>query len=288
LHVVSLAQYAAVYTRSWAADSRNARVRLKAKNGQLQQEVALLRAEIRIKDPDCVRYAVQRLQALCPTLGKKKLAEILARAGLHLGVTTVGRIRKERPEPTRPSSAATTPSSRTVTAKRPNHVWHVDLTTVSTQAGFWCSWLPCALPQCWPFCWWMIVLVDHYSRRVMGCAVFKQEPTAVALRAFLGRAIHAAGTAPRHLISDQGSQFWPTAGYKHWCRRKGIRPRFGAVGEHGSIALIERLIWTLKDGLSHRMPIPLRREAMRQELHWLVGWYNEHRPHTTLQGRTPK
>ena len=29
--------------------------------------------------PDLVRYAVQRLQALCPTLGKKKLAEVLAR-----------------------------------------------------------------------------------------------------------------------------------------------------------------------------------------------------------------
>lgn len=51
LHVVSLAQYAAVYTRSWAAESRNARVRLKADNDQLQQEVALLRAEIRLKDP---------------------------------------------------------------------------------------------------------------------------------------------------------------------------------------------------------------------------------------------
>jgi putative transposase len=239
------------------------------------------------KFPDFVRCAVQRLQALCPTLGKKKLAEMLARAGLHLGVTTVGRIRKEKPEPTHPSSAATTPSGRTVTAKRPNHVWHVDLTIVSTQAGFWCSFLPCALPQCWPFCWWSIVLVDHYSRRVMDCAVFKQEPTAVALRAFLGRAIHAAGTAPRYLISDQGSQFWPTAGYTHWCRRKGIRPRFGAVGEHGSIALIERLIRTLKDGLSHGMLIPLRHEAMQTELRWQVGWYNEYRPHTTLQGRTP-
>src|SRR5260370_40550543 len=47
--------------------------------------------------PDLVRHAVQRLQALCPTLGKKKLAEVLARAGLHLGITTIGRIRREKP-----------------------------------------------------------------------------------------------------------------------------------------------------------------------------------------------
>ena len=30
LHVISLAQYAAVYTRSWAVDSFNGRVRLRA------------------------------------------------------------------------------------------------------------------------------------------------------------------------------------------------------------------------------------------------------------------
>ena len=44
------------------------------------------------KFPDFVRYAVQRLKALCPGLGKVKIAQILCRAGLHLGATTVGRI----------------------------------------------------------------------------------------------------------------------------------------------------------------------------------------------------
>jgi hypothetical protein len=46
------------------------------------------------------------------------------------------------------------PSARRVTAKRPNHVWHVDLTTVPITTGFWTSWLPFALPQFSPFCWW--------------------------------------------------------------------------------------------------------------------------------------
>lgn len=44
VHVLALAQYAAVYSRSWAGDSRNTRVRLRATIGQLQQEIALLRA----------------------------------------------------------------------------------------------------------------------------------------------------------------------------------------------------------------------------------------------------
>src|SRR5437868_5525308 len=49
LHVIALAQYALVYTRGWAADSTNQRVRLAASADQLEQEVALLREEIRIK-----------------------------------------------------------------------------------------------------------------------------------------------------------------------------------------------------------------------------------------------
>ncbi len=50
LQVISLAQYATVYTRSWAVDSMNGRVRLKAENDRQGQEIALLREEIRIKD----------------------------------------------------------------------------------------------------------------------------------------------------------------------------------------------------------------------------------------------
>ena len=41
------------------------------------------------KFPDFVRYAVQRLKALCPSLGKIKITDMLCRAGLHLGTTTV-------------------------------------------------------------------------------------------------------------------------------------------------------------------------------------------------------
>ena len=359
LHVVSLAQYAAVYTRSWAADSPNARVRLKAAKDHVEQDAALLREEIRIKDarmatisphcrpfyaptdrlailevraargwslpqtadvflvtaatisswmkrlnesgpaalvqlrtpanrfPDFVRYAVQRLQALCPTLGKKKIAEILARAGLHLGTTTIGHIRQEKPTaPPSPQSQTSKPSGRTVTAKRPNHVWQIDLTVIPTQSGFWCSWLPFAFPQRWPFCWWVALVLDHYSRRVMGFAVFRNQPTSVDIRAFLGRVIHTTGTATRHLISDKGSQFWPNAGYKRWCQRRGIKPRFGAVGQHGSIAVVERLIRTLKEGI-RRIVVPFRRNEMRRELLSLVEWYNEFRPHMTLRGRPP-
>jgi predicted phosphohydrolase len=50
LHVISLAHYAIVAVRGWAANSINARVRLTAENDQLKQETKLLREELRIKD----------------------------------------------------------------------------------------------------------------------------------------------------------------------------------------------------------------------------------------------
>src|SRR6516162_8859738 len=67
LHVVALAQYAAVYTRSWAADSENARVRLRAEREQMEQEVALLREEIRIKDARMAALSAHRRPFYPPT-----------------------------------------------------------------------------------------------------------------------------------------------------------------------------------------------------------------------------
>ena len=60
LHVVALAQYALVYTRSWAADSTNQRVRIRADCDRLEQEVALLREEIRIEDVRMAQLDPQR------------------------------------------------------------------------------------------------------------------------------------------------------------------------------------------------------------------------------------
>jgi transcriptional regulator with XRE-family HTH domain len=44
------------------------------------------------KFPDFVRNIVLRLKLFYPSMGKLRIAELLARAGLHLGVTTVGRM----------------------------------------------------------------------------------------------------------------------------------------------------------------------------------------------------
>lgn len=173
-----------------------------------------------------------------------------------------------------------------VTVREPNHVWHIDLTTVPAGGGFWIPWLPFALPQCWPFCWWLAVVIDHCSRRAIGFAVFPKPPTSIAIRVFIGRSIADVNAVPDHLICDKASIFW-CEGFKRWCKHKTIRLRFGAVGKHGSIAVVERFIKTMKNEATRRIVVPLRRELFRRELKTYFAWYNEHRPHATLAGKTP-
>ena len=234
--------------------------------------------------PDFVRYLVQRLKILCPAMGKVRMADTLARAGLHLGATTVGRILKEERFPD-PGDDEDTPG-HVVTARYPNHVWHVDLTVVPTSSGFWTPWSPFSLPQHWPLCWWVGVVLDHCSRSVLGIGVFKENPSTTALQSLLNHTIKKESARPKHMICDKGKQFWCES-FKDWCEQKGVRPRFGAVGKKGSIAVIERFIGSLKSECMVVILVPIREEAFQNELALFSEWYNRHRPHSALHGQTP-
>jgi len=235
--------------------------------------------------PDLIGYVVRRLKVLCPTLGKVKIAQILARAGLHLAPATVRRMLhdKELPRP----SGVSEKFSRVVTARHPNHLWHVDLTTVPTSLGFWTAWLPFTVPQIWPFCWWTATIVDHFPRRLMGFAVYRRLPSSAAVREFLEGVFRRSGARPRHLVSDRGKQFI-AKGFRRCCRRWRIQHRFGALDKHGSLAVIERSMRTLKSECTRRVIlVPYRLARLEQELRLYLTWYNGHRPHSSLRGATP-
>lgn len=71
----------------------------------------------------------------------------------------------------------------------------------------------------------------------MGVTVFKRPPTGNQVVAFLGWTIREPGAAPKHVICDKSLQFW-CDGFKKWSKNRGIRPRFGAAGRHGSTAVV--------------------------------------------------
>ena len=359
LSALALGHQALTASRSWAADSPLARVRLAGDCDRLRGEVALLREELRIKDvrlarvsprvrphfppaerlailalraargwtaadvaarflvtpatiyawmrrldeggqaalvrlatpvnrfPDFVAVVVQQLKAAAPAFGKVRIAEILARAGVHVAPTTVTRLlRRDRPdEPPIPTTTKKA-SAHTITSKRPNHVWGTDLTVVPTALGLWVPWLPFAMLQRWPFAWWVQIVVDHFTRGVVGFAVFRSQPTTDGVVAVLDRAIASAGACPPHLVSDQGPQF--RAQFRAWCGPRGIKPRFGAIGRYGSIAIVERLIGAMKrEGLRGDL-VPLGFVQFRAALASYFDWYQRDRPHQGLGGWTPE
>ena len=120
----------------------------------------------------------------------------------------------------------------------------------------------------------------------MGISVWESPPSSLQVRRFLGQSIARTGRSPKYIICDKGPQFW-NDDFKGWCRRKHISPRFGAVGQHGSIAIVERFILTLKDSHTRLMLISSRKDVFGRELGLFICWYNEHRPHSALCGKTP-
>jgi hypothetical protein len=150
--------------------------------------------------------------------------------------------------------------------------------------GYWVPWWPFSVPTFWPFNWHIIGVIDHFSRQVLGTKVCFREASAGHVCALLSRCARRHG-APKHIITDRGLQFQKK--YRKWCKRHEVRPRFGAVGKPGSIALMERFWRTLKAEWLRRVTLSYRIEAMRSAVELFVGWYNEHRPHEGLGGATP-
>jgi transposase InsO family protein len=256
-------------------------------NGRLEEDGpgTLVEATVPVnKFPDVVAAMVTKLKRLLPMMGRRRIAAFLARAGLHIAPSTVKRMLNREPTTETPAPVAPTKNPDfplasaeppTVIANYPNHVWGIDTTAVPTSAGFWTSWFPFSLAQSWPFCWWVAVVIDHWSRRSLGLAAFKRRPTADEICIVLDEAAKRAGRVPKYAVSDQGSEFG--AEHLEWCDDHDVRGRFGAVGRHGSIGFIRTL---KQEGLAHEL-VPLHRGAHCASLARFEDWYNEVRPHSS-------
>ena len=175
--------------------------------------------------------------------GNRRIAQTLARAGVRIGRETVRRYRKT-PAATPPEVPAHAP----LRASGPNHVWLMDLTTVPRWLGL--------------RSWQVLGILDAWSRLPVHVAVYRAEPHAAQIAAALRRAVAAHG-APRVVVSDRGRVF-RAAALRRTTRRLRIRHRFGAVGQTGSIALLERFWRTLKTLIDADRPALSVRDVERR------------------------
>lgn len=112
-----------------------------------------------------------------------------------------------------------------------------------------------------------------------------ESPNAGWIIEALGNAIQKHG-APKHIISDQAKVFIGGA-FAELLNNWNVKPRFGAIGKHGSISVTERVIKTLKYEWLKRVPIIKGFDHLTMLCEEYENWYNRWRPHMTLDGLRP-
>jgi transposase InsO family protein len=207
--------------------------------------------------------------------GRRHIALVLGTLGIFLAVSTVRNIllsSKPRPAGT-PAAAAGKPEEKQphqIVARYPNHVWSVDRTRV------W-RW------RVWPT--WVLVAIDHFSRKVVACCPL-EGPNAGWLVEALEEAFRSHGP-PKHIVSDQEGIFTGEA-FAELLLEWDMKHGFGAVGKHGSIAVTERVIRTLKYEWLRRAPVIKGLDHLEALLADFACYYNSWRPHSTLHGAVPE
>ena len=158
---------------------------------------------------------------------------------------------------------------RDFTAPGPDRLWVADITYVPTWAGFL----------------YLAVVLDAFSRRVVGWAMANHLRTELVLHA-LNMAL--GQRRPTEVIhhSDQGCQYTSVA-FGRRCRQMGVRPSMGSVGDCFDNALCESFFATLECELLERQRFRTQAEAKMAVFDFIEGWYNPGRRHSALGYQSP-
>ena len=151
------------------------------------------------------------------------------------------------------------------TAPAPNRIWAGDLTAIATRAG----WL------------YLAVLLDLYSRRVIGWAMSATPDKQVAVAA-LQMAVAQRQPAPGVIHhTDQGAL--DTSGaYQQVLAQQGLVASMSRKGNCYDNAVVESFFSTLKNELVHDRDYHTREEARAEVFEFIEVFYNRQRLHQSL------
>jgi putative transposase len=158
---------------------------------------------------------------------------------------------------------------RNFTAKAPDRLWVADITYVPTWAGFL----------------YLAVVLDAYSRRIVGWAMADHLRTELVLDA-LNMAIFRRRPTDVVHHSDQGCQYTSIA-FGLRCREAGVQPSMGSVGDCYDNAMCESFNATLECELLVKHRFKTHCEASLAIFDFIEGWYNPHRRHSALGYLSP-
>ncbi len=161
--------------------------------------------------------------------------------------------------------------NREFTVAQKNRVWAADITYIPTRAG----WL------------YLAVLLDLYSRRVVGWAMSERQTTTLVVEAWrmAWEQRHPVDGLLHH--SDQGNQYTASL-YRTILTRRGVVLSLSRKGNCYDNAVVESFFSSLKNELTHDRSFQDRTEARQAIFQYIEGFYNRTRLHQTLGYRSPE
>ena len=160
---------------------------------------------------------------------------------------------------------------RGFTASAPNRVWVGDVTCVPTREG----WL------------YLAVLLDLYSRKVVGWAMSARINAALVLQA-LQMALSARRPAPGLIHHTDHGAIYTADAYRAQLAAHGMSASMGRRGDCYDNAVAESFFSTVKNELTVAQVYPTRRDAQTALFEYIEVFYNRQRRHQTLGYRTPQ
>jgi putative transposase len=209
------------------------------------------------------------LRASEQRVSRQRVARLMQAAELRGCSRRRQRVRTTAVDPA--ARAAPNLVARTFAAPGPNRLWLGDITYLPTAEG----WL------------YLAVLLDAYSRRVVGWAMADHLRTALALEA-LGMALPQRRPVPGELIhhTDRGCQYTARA-YQAQLVAQGIACSMSRAGDCYDNALAESFFGTLGAELVAGEAWPTRRAARLAVCEWIEVFYNRQRRHSALAYLSP-
>ncbi len=160
--------------------------------------------------------------------------------------------------------------NRQFTPQLPNQVWGTDITYLWTQEG----WI------------YLAIVIDLYSRRVVGWAIDKRMKKALVIRALM-MAISLRKPPPGLIHhSDRGSQYASHA-YQALLKQHDMIPSMSRKGNCWDNAPVERFFSSLKREWTGDRLYRTRQEAIADVREYVAVYYNSLRLHSTLGCMTP-
>ncbi len=211
------------------------------------------------------------------TYGSPRVHAELRASGVRVGRKRVERLMRQQGLTARPprrkyraavveqavAAVAENVLERQFDTDRPDQVWVTDITYIRT----WQGWL------------FLAVVIDLFSRKVVGWSMADHMRTELVLNAFESAAGRRLATSGLLHHSDRGSQYTSWS-YQRALRDAEVRCSMSRRGNCYDNAVVESFFGSLKTERVHRRSWPTRDEA-RLAIHDYIGtFYNPKRRHT--------